>query len=132
VSASGKPNGKTKPELSLGDMIIYLLIAVLMMLYFLLLAALVVALAPGMLVVAAIKSAFHPSLDVAQCWTFAILVSAGFLLLLFRRYRDWTKAAAGYLMLSGTIIVVSIVAHYGYKANYPRAVLAAYFPSLKQ
>src|ERR1700693_6604248 len=107
-------------------MIIYLLIAVLMMLYFLLLAALVVALAPGMLVVAAIKSAFHPSLDVAQCWTFAILVSAGFLLLLFRRYRDWTKAAAGYLMLSGTIVVVRIGALYACKVNYLRLVLGGY------
>ena len=123
---------KTKSELSLGQLISYLMIVVLMLLYFLLLAVLVVLLAPGMLVVVAADSALGLSLDVAQCWTFAILASAGLLLLLFSRCRDWATATVRYLLLSGCIVVLSTLAHYGFKATYPRAVLAAYFPSLKQ
>lgn len=93
----------------------------------LLLAAIVFATAPGMLVMYAAERSLGLGLDQGQMWTFAVLSSLAIFGIFYWRQKDFTNALTYYSILSIGIIVISLIAYFGFKAKGIETGMNLYF-----
>lgn len=93
----------------------------------LLLAAIVFATTPGMLVMYTAERSLNLGLDQGQMWTFAVLSSLVIFGIFYWRQKNFTIALTYYSILSIGIIVISLIAYFGFKAKFIETGMNLYF-----
>lgn len=112
------PDNKKGEEGGLGSVLFFIGLAIV-------LALLVFVFSPGMLVMSMIQVFFSTALDIAQMWTFSIILSIIIFFCIYLINND--RSVIIYPIICAAIVIIFTVSHFGFKAEFPVSFISYFF-----
>jgi hypothetical protein len=109
------------------ELILLLVGALLCIILAVIFGAIVLIVSPGMLIMSILKAKFAIGLDYGQMWTFSIVMSVAIYIACWFKTKSASTATVIYTVLCAILAVFFLIAHFGFKAQFPTTFLDYFF-----